>query len=177
MNSKDAPREIVADFFVPGKPRPGGSKKGFFNKKLARVLIVDDSEKVRPWMALVADLAMQAYDGPVLEKVPLVLELTFVLARPTGHCGTGRNAGILKKSAPAYPVGRPDALKLARAVEDALTGVVYRDDAAIVEELLFKAYAAAGGRQGAHIVISRLLPANGPDPAETAGLFEHTEAT
>jgi Holliday junction resolvase RusA-like endonuclease len=35
---------------------------------------------------------------------------------------------------------KPDVLKLARAVEDALTGILYRDDAQIVTEVLRKRY-------------------------------------
>lgn len=36
------------------------------------------------------------------------------------------------------PATRPDVLKLARCAEDSLTGIVWRDDAQIVEEHLFK---------------------------------------
>jgi Holliday junction resolvase RusA-like endonuclease len=37
-------------------------------------------------------------------------------------------------------VTRPDVLKLARAAEDALTGIVWRDDSQIVHETLAKVY-------------------------------------
>ena len=39
----------------------------------------------------------------------------------------------------------PDVLKLARAVEDALSGVCYSDDALIVEEALRKVWADEWG--------------------------------
>jgi Holliday junction resolvase RusA-like endonuclease len=60
------------------------------------------------------------------------VELTFVRPRTKGHYGTGRNAGVLKDSAPAYPAVRPDIDKLERCALDALTGVVYGDDGQVV---------------------------------------------
>ena len=74
---------------------------------------------------------------PIL-RCAIAATFTFYRPRPKSHFGTGRNAAILKPSAPTYPIGRPDALKLARAVEDAMTGVVYSDDALIVREVLTK---------------------------------------
>jgi len=53
----------------------------------------------------------------------------FHLARPAGHYATGRNAGQLRPSAPAWPLGRPDVDNLLKAPLDALTGLLYRDDA------------------------------------------------
>jgi hypothetical protein len=64
----------------------------------------------------------------------------FVKPRPAAHYGSGRNERILKDSAPAAPGKRPDALKLARAVEDAMTGIVYVDDSLIVTEVIAKRY-------------------------------------
>ena len=41
---------------------------------------------------------------------------------------------------PPFPTARPDLLKLARAVEDAIQSVVYRNDSQIVDEVLHKRY-------------------------------------
>ena len=49
-----------------------------------------------------------------------------------------------------YPVTRPDALKLARAVEDALTGIIWLDDAQIVEEHLTKRWS---DEEGVHVTV------------------------
>lgn len=124
---------------VYGKASPAGSKKGFVNPNTGRVVIVDDAKKSRPWKNHVADVAMDQYDGPVL-TCALDVEMIFVSARLKSHYGTGRNAEVLKDSAPLQPTVMPDVLKLARGVEDALTGVVYRDDAQIVNESLQKRY-------------------------------------
>lgn len=74
-------------------------------------------------------------DSALLEG-PLRLSATFYLPRPKGHFG---KRGI-RPSAPKYPTTKPDCLKLGRAVEDGMIGVVYRDDAQIVQERLHKVY-------------------------------------
>jgi Holliday junction resolvase RusA-like endonuclease len=130
----------VISFTVYGTPAPAGSKKGFYNRKAGRVIITDDSKRSRPWKAQISDAAAEAMDGAPLLDGALALSLTFVVARPKGHFGSGRNAGMVKGSAPRFPTVKPDLLKLARAVEDALSGIVYRDDAQIVAETLEKEY-------------------------------------
>lgn len=70
-----------------------------------------------------------------LRSVAIHLAMTFSHPRPKSHfTGSGR----LKSSAPRHPISRPDVLKLARAVEDALTSVIWHDDAQIVSEILLK---------------------------------------
>lgn len=78
-------------------------------------------------MKLIAQAAGEVYNGDLLCGA---IELSCVMhfARPKSHYGTGRNAGRLKASAPARHTQAPDAGKVMRAVEDSLTGVVYRDD-------------------------------------------------
>jgi Holliday junction resolvase RusA-like endonuclease len=138
-------------FTIYGTPQPAGSKRGFYNKNAGRVIITDDAKKSRPWKAQVSDAAQQAMtftselgEGtsgymPLLDG-PLALELVFYVPRPKGHYGSGRNAHLLRPSAPDFPAVKPDVLKLARAVEDALSSIVYRDDAQIVTEFLLKRY-------------------------------------
>jgi len=126
----------ILRFVVHGIAQPAGSKKGFYNQRTGRVQIVDAAKKSRPWKALVTDAAAEAMNGAELLRGPLSVTFAFYMPRPKGHHG---KRGILP-SAPPYPITRPDALKLARAVEDGLNGVCYFDDAQIVEELLVKRY-------------------------------------
>lgn len=135
------------DFTVYGKPEPAGSKRAFALRKggvpTGKVAVTDDNPKSRGWKAEVADVAAATMAG---SATPLVLDacglaLTFYMARPKGHYGTGRNADRLKDSAPAYPVVKPDATKLVRGVEDAMSGIVWRDDAQVVEQFVSKQYA------------------------------------
>lgn len=124
-----------AEFTIMGQPRPAGSKRHIGNG----VVIDSSGEKGRNWRASVQAVAREHFTGDLLRE-PLMVYVTFFTPRPKCHYGTGRNAGKLKDDAPQYPTGRPDVLKLARAVEDALTGVVWADDAQIVDEILAKRY-------------------------------------
>ena len=142
------------EFFVPGTPATAGSKKGFYNKKLKRVMIVDDNEKQKPWMNTVKFFAQQVYQGPLL-NCPLKLTVEYRLLRPQGHYGTGRNSGVLKpKYKCPYQAVKPDLGKLTRAVEDALTGVVWRDDSRVSIHATRKVYVDRD--PGAMVMISQI---------------------
>jgi Holliday junction resolvase RusA-like endonuclease len=123
----------------------------------AGVAIVDDNPKAKNWQSVVRNAAWDAmleqhpgtevggrrehvFDGPI------GLSVTFTLRRPRGHFGV---RGVLP-SAPAYPIVRPDCTKLLRGVEDALTGVVWRDDAQVIEQAVTKTY---GTPEGVQVVV------------------------
>lgn len=133
---------VALSFTAYGRPQPAGSKRAFPIRGSGRIAVTDANPRAKVWQAEVraaAVLAMPADSaaaaGALLDG-PLGVNLTFHVARPKGHYG----ARGLRPSAPVYPTMRPDVLKLARAVEDALTGVVWRDDAQIVKENLRKVY-------------------------------------
>lgn len=142
----------VCEFVVLGHPVTAGSKTagivrrgdGSMVMRNGRPLVVArDSSGARgeAWRSDVAVAGERAFDAPRLSG-PLAVELTFVLQRPKGHYRTGRNAHLLRDFAPPAPGVKPDGLKLARAVEDALTSVVWVDDAQIVDERIRKVYGA-----------------------------------
>jgi len=124
----------VIQFTVHGIPAPAGSKRAFVVK--GRAVVTDASAKSRPWKALVADAAAQAMNGAQLLRGPLCLSIVFHVPRPKGHIG---KHGV-RPSAPRFPAVRPDVDKLSRAVLDALSGVLYIDDAQIVEKTVAKYY-------------------------------------
>lgn len=129
-------------FFVPGIARPGGSKSAFPTKS-GKIAMVDSSgAKGRQWRHDVGRHACDAINERSWTRSdsPLHVTMVFVRDRPKGHYGSGKNSGVLKSSAPRHPTGRPDVLKLARSVEDALTGLLWVDDAQIVLESLQKQY-------------------------------------
>lgn len=165
--------EPIVDFFVPGIPRSGGSKRGFVNPKNGRVIITESSNKLnKDWRASVQHFAFNVYHGSPLD-IPLRVSFEFRFPRPQSHFGTGRNAGVVKDSAPPFPAGRPDTTKLVRPVEDALTGIIWTDDARIVEQFARKVYSE---RPGCRLIVermARMLPA-----AEWAArrLFDRQEA-
>lgn len=80
------------------------------------------------------------WPGLLLEE-PLQVEITVALPRPGVHFGTGRNAGVIKPSAPRWPAGKPDWDNYGKLVGDALNGVAWRDDGQIVHGCVQKVYA------------------------------------
>lgn len=132
----------MIQFTVLGRPQPAGSKKAFVNKHTGKVIVTEDAKRSKPWQQQVGDTALAYRDqlpGRLLDG-PLQLDVTFVLARPKGHYRTGRNAALIRDSAPTRPAVKPDTTKLLRAVEDALTGVLWRDDAQVVDQTARKVY-------------------------------------
>ena len=76
---------------------------------------------------------------------PVWMSLEFVMPRPKEHFGTGRNAGKLKSSAPRWCTTKnSDRTNLLKAVEDALTGIVWDDDSQVVDGPLRKSYGETG---------------------------------
>lgn len=119
---------------VYGQPAPQGSKRGFVNRKTGAVILVESSDKVKPWREAVKYAAIEVRDGGLPLCGPLRVSMVFTFARPAGHFGSGKNAGQVRASAPPRPHGRPDLSKLARSTEDALTDArAYEDDSRIVE--------------------------------------------
>lgn len=130
-------------FTVFGIPKPAGSKTAFAIKRggvyTGRTVVMDACKKTKSWQAIVkAEAKKHAPATPLVG--PISVNFTFYMPRPKSHFGTGKNSKSLKLSAPAYLIGKPDVLKLARAVEDALTGIIYVDDSQIVDERLSKSY-------------------------------------
>lgn len=150
MSNADAPK--TCRFFVGGIPRPKGSTRSLKHKRTGDVVTIGASRDCRAWEAAVRFAAMRAWSGPPLRSA-FVVRALFILPRPKCHCGTGRNANTLKKSAPMYPTTTPDEDKLRRCALDALTGVVYYDDAQVVEGGGGKAY---GSTPGVHITLAEL---------------------
>jgi Holliday junction resolvase RusA-like endonuclease len=136
-------------FTVYGTPAPAGSKKAFVIK--GKPVIVDASGAAgRQWRNAVQAAAIQATQeaGWRVTKVPLSFELTIELRRPQSHYNS---KGTLRQQAPEWPTVRPDLTKLVRAIEDALTGIVWHDDAQIVTQRISKHYVMEG--TGPRVVI------------------------
>lgn len=125
-------------FTVPGVPAPQGSKNPWGGEANART---------RPWRAAVSAEAALHWGGRPLLGGPVEVAVQFAFPRPKAHYGTGRNANKLKDSAPEFVTKAPDLDKLARAIGDALTGIVYRDDAQIARLEVEKVYGHSAGAQ------------------------------
>lgn len=144
------PVELIS-FFIPGKAAPGGSKRGFIRGN--RVNIVDACKANPAWKKYVKKVGKRKYNGqPQLGALKVVAK--FIRLRPKSHYRQGKFSHLLKPSAPLYPTTKPDTTKLFRAVEDALTGVLWKDDALIVDQVVRKRY---GNKQGVRIKLM-LMP-------------------
>ena len=127
--------ETVTRFTVYGEAAPQGSKRGFVIKRANGshgVAMVESSREVKSWRQQVAAAACQARASHKLATGPIRLELHFFRSRPKTHYGSGKRATRVKDSAPRYPVSKPDVDKLTRAIGDALTGILWRDDSQVV---------------------------------------------
>lgn len=141
-------------FFVPGIPAPGGSKRFVgFAKSTGRAILVDAAgQRNKDWRSSVASVAAACMSGVAPMEGPLAVRLTFLMPRPKGH---RTPKGVLRASAPPFPTTRPDALKLARSTEDAMTGIVWRDDSQGVVLEARKQY-ADDRACGCEVTITRL---------------------
>lgn len=142
-------------FHVPGMPSTKGSTRSFYSPKAKRVVtMADNREEQKAWEARVALTARQS-GAPFVTGIPIGIHVTFFIPRPKGDYRTGKHAGELRATAPAAPAKKPDVDKLLRAVLDGLTGVIYHDDAQVVEVQASKAY-SRDGQAGARITVRYL---------------------
>lgn len=130
----------VLTFTVHGAPQPKGSARAFLPKGSTRPIITTANKSLKAWEDVVRTelqrvmetagdptLFLQLFDAAV--RVTLV----FHLPRPL-------------KPRHRFPITKPDLDKLARGTLDALTGVVFRDDALVVALETRKVYAATGAK-------------------------------
>lgn len=127
------------EFTILGRGQQRGSKQaslipkrggGFVTDKTGRPIIAvrDMNKKSKSWMQEVRAVAFAAFGPNPLINEPVVLTARFYFMRPSSHFGSGKNADKLKPSAPAVHAQSPDLAKLLRSLEDALTGVIWKDD-------------------------------------------------
>lgn len=142
------------EFFVPGIPRPGGSKTPYRNAKTGKMWVKDSSVHVKEWRASIVQAAADAMVGRQPFHVATRLDVTFYTPRPKGHY---RKNGSVKPNAPTFPTTKPDATKLLRSTEDALTNAgVWLDDSAVCDQHARKRYTLS--TPGASICIRELNP-------------------
>jgi crossover junction endodeoxyribonuclease RusA len=124
-------------FTVYCTPAPQGSKNGFVvkGKNGPRAVVVENSKKTKPYRQAITQTIMQEFSANAItspwadKHVPVWVTLNFYLSKPP--------------SAPKRrfsPSVKPDVDKLVRATLDSLTGVIFKDDAQVVELSASKNY-------------------------------------
>jgi Holliday junction resolvase RusA-like endonuclease len=120
---------------VYGDPEPKGSLKCIGARGQRKHVLVEDNSGSDPWRSKIAGQARRWIEEWADKHQPVAVDVTYSLARPAGHYGTGRNAGQVKLGAPVYPAqkGTGDEDKLRRLVLDALQDAgVLKDDAQVI---------------------------------------------
>lgn len=143
----------MIEFFVPGIPVPKGSAKAFFNRHAQKIIVMQDNrERQKPWASLIS-LYAQRKIAQLLEG-PVAINLIFHMPRPKAHFGKGG----LKAGAPSFHSVKPDLDKLERAVLDALTSIIWRDDSQVAMLSGAKIYS---DQPGVKVTIRRAGEADG----------------
>ena len=152
------------EMWVEGRARPAGSKSAIpaINRRTGALVLktvgskwgpvrrpifnmIDSGDNVE-WKRAVATAGLVARgDGDVLNGGVFLFVLA-VRQRPLRHyVGGSRDRGVRSEYVGARPTSKPDATKLGRCVEDALTGVWWADDNANVLVAYGKTYGSGWG--------------------------------
>lgn len=124
-------------FTVFGVAQAKGNMRAFMKRGMKFPILTDSNRNAKSWSQLVAEGAnralgeLPAHERGVLQE-GVRLSVIFALPRPKKYQRRGLNVAHLTA---------PDLDKLLRAVLDALTHVVWRDDSQVVELLAVKQYA------------------------------------
>lgn len=136
---------------VAGLPAPQGSKSLIVQGGHTRMLEGSSATgrvRLENWRANVAAEAQRwVAAGGRPTAGPLAVELTFRLPR----------LATMPVRSYKWKTTKPDFDKLTRAVCDALTGLVWHDDAQVCLGVTVKRYAEADETPGCAIVVGRLL--------------------
>jgi Holliday junction resolvase RusA-like endonuclease len=98
--------------------------------------------KQRDQLAMLRFAAQEAMDGRDPFDVPVGIELRVEIPIPTSWSKKKQYAATIGD---LLPGSRPDLSNMLKLAEDACTGVVFRDDALIVEQAIRKIYSLQPG--------------------------------
>jgi crossover junction endodeoxyribonuclease RusA len=146
-------------FIVRGRPVAQGNAKAFVVGKRAVVVTGAGKGPLADWRQAIAEEARQvAGSRPVLTG-PVMVVARFVVQRPRSHylpANRRRPEPVLRLDAPKYSIAKPDADKLARALLDAITSVLIRDDSQVASLQAVKVYETDDLREGVHVRLATL---------------------
>ena len=157
----DAPAPV--SFTIPGRLQPEVKRQVRVGTWTRRV----DKPEAQNWKQKAAVFAAAAMQGHALFDEPLHLTVRWYRLKPSGY-----------KRAENWPWKRPDLANLLKILEDALTGIVWRDDSLICEEHLSKRF---GDSERVEVTVEVLEPEwpyrKPPKLREAAERAERTERT
>lgn len=132
--------KYMLEIVIPGKPiakkRPRFARRGRFTTTYS----AQETEESKI-MAQIISLLGEKWE-PI--KGPLSMSFIFEFERPKTHYGTGKNAGILKGSAPVFHIQKPDLDNLKKFYLDAMNELVFKDDSQVVDITAKKMWGSEG---------------------------------
>ena len=105
-------------FTVYGKSETKGSTSSFMSNRTGKIVTKNDNPNASGWANRIGIEANIAMRGRLLLTGPVVLGIRFYLQSP-------------KKPKNTHHITKPDLDKLLRCAKDALTGIVWHDDAQV----------------------------------------------
>ena len=145
----------LCEFCVDVEPIPQGSKTAFVTKKGKAVVVegrnAEGRERFNTWRQDVQQAAHKAREEmgfELQEDQAIQVVIFFYFDRPKS---------VSVKKRPSHTVA-PDVDKLVRAVFDALTGIIFKDDAQVVNVSAYKAYCEGDLSPGARIKLDVVVP-------------------
>lgn len=134
-------------FTVYGKSETKGSTSSFISNRTGRIVTKNDNPNAAGWALRIGIEASIAMRGRALFDEAVAVNILFYLQAP-------------KKPKSRQHITKPDLDKLIRCALDALTSVVWSDDARVVDAIVGKRYAAGAfdplgalGRPRAEVVV------------------------
>jgi len=163
---------MILEFQVFGVAQPKGNMRAINIPGMKFPIVTDSNRSVKSWSQLVAEGANRALGAlPAAERGvlegPVRLTMAFYLPRPKK---------FQRRGVPVAHLTAPDWDKLSRAVSDALTHVVYRDDKQVVEAIVGKFYAEVDGTPRVDVRVESTAGVR-PMPVPPAPLPLFAEAT
>ena len=157
----------VAEFFVPGEPKPQtrprvvsrpNSKRGFAT--------ISSSKPVANWRERVHIHALPHIPASPPEG-PVSITAVFLFRRPDGHyCKRGLSAQGLRCPKPMG--GKGDVDNLYKAVADALEGLFFRRDAQVTNAHVVKTWCGPDSQEGVAVTVRWEDTPQCPSDAPTA---------
>lgn len=138
---------------VRGIPQAQGTARAFVAGGKARIA-TDSNRPTSPigaWRQAVNAEARRVYGEEPASRSAIRVEAELTWPRPLAHYRAAKPERGLRPDAPAWKTSKPDPDKCARALLDALMGVVFVDDSQVVELVIRKVF---GDAPGAVIAIS-----------------------
>lgn len=160
----------VIDFQVGGEPVAQPRPRGRLvtprhGKPFIQIYNPSDADEWKNAIAIMARIVFAKW-APIDGGVRFCAD--FRMPRPESHYRNVRAGRFLRDDAPRFHTIKPDLDNMEKAVQDALTGIVWTDDCRVCQKYSRKLYAREHEPMGVRIVIAKPEPDFMPEPA----LFE-----